>query len=240
MGERICVLRVSAVKFLGDTRLTSAVRSLRNSSKLQQAKQTVYSLDEPATGLHLADIVRGLLSEEGEIFFPAIRCALGLTRFSLIGHSVGGAMAIVIAALHREGCEAVITEAAQAFVEPLTLSSISATKEQFSAATQFARIAKWHGENARWVVDAWTGVWLSPEFLNWNLDQHLAQIKCPVLAIHGELDEYGSLEFPRRITSGVSGLSEMAILDNCGHVPHRERKEEVLRLVSTFLARLSK
>ena len=175
--------------------------------------------------------------EEGEIFFPAIQHALGLTRFSLFGHSVGGAMALVIAALQGEGCEAVMTEAAQCFVEPLTLSSISAAKEQFSDAAQFARIAKWHGENAQWVVDAWTGVWLSSEFLTWNLDQHLSQVRCPVLAVHGDRDEYGSLEFPRRIASGAGGLSEMAILEDCGHVPHRERKEEVLRLVSSFLTR---
>lgn len=177
--------------------------------------------------------------EEGATFFPAIQQALGITRFSLLGHSVGGAMAIVIAALQREACEAVITESAQAFVEPLTLSGIRAGKAQFGAPEQFAKLAKWHGEKAQWVLDAWTEVWQSPEFSSWNLDQHLGQVNCPVLAIHGDGDEYGSLEFPRRITSRVSGPSEMAILDNCGHVPHRERKEEVLGLISSFLERLA-
>jgi hypothetical protein len=60
---------------------------------------------------------------------------------------------------------------------------------------------------------AWTGVWLSPEFRNWNLDQHLGQVECLVLAMHGDRDEYGSLAFPRRIASGVSGMSEMAVLN---------------------------
>ena len=182
----------------------------------------------------------GFVFEEGEKFFPPIQHALGLTRFSLFGHSVGGAMAIVIAASQTEECEAVMTESAQAFVEPLTLSSISAAKERFSDPAQLAKIARWHGEKAPWVVDAWTGVWLSPEFRSWNLDHHLAQVRCPLLAIHGELDEYGSLEFPRRITSRVNGTAEMAILNECGHVPHRERKEEVLRLTSSFLERLTK
>jgi pimeloyl-ACP methyl ester carboxylesterase len=62
-------------------------------------------------------------------------------------------------------------------------------------------------------------------------------VTCPVLAIHGDLDEYGSVEFPRRIASKVSGPSELAILEGCGHVPHRERKEEVLALASSFLER---
>lgn len=88
------------------------------------------------------------------------------------------------------------------------------------------------------MLDAWTEVWLSPDVLSWNLDGHLGNVRCPVLAIHGDSDEYGSVEVPRRITSKVSGPSELAILDHCGHVPHRERKQEVLRLASSFLERI--
>lgn len=178
--------------------------------------------------------------EEGAIFFPAIQRVLGITQFSLFGHSVGGAMAIVIAALQNEKCEAVMTESAQAFVEPLTLSGIRAAKANFGDPEQFAKLAKWHGEKTQWVLDAFTEVWLSPEFLSWNLDQYLGQVHCPVLAIHGDLDQYGSVEFPRRITSKVNGSAELAILNQCGHVPHRERKEEVLGLTASFLKQLAK
>jgi fermentation-respiration switch protein FrsA (DUF1100 family) len=55
---------------------------------------------------------------------------------------------------------------------------------------------KYHGDKARWVVDAWTDTSLAPEFANWNLDGALARIRCPVLAIHGERDEYGSVKHP--------------------------------------------
>ena len=175
------------------------------------------------------------ICEEALTFFPAIQHALGITRFSLFGHSVGGAMALVIAAAQWEGCDAVITEAAQAFVEARTLAAIRAAKAQLSEPERFAKLADWHGEKARWVLNAWTEVWLSPEFSSWNLDQHLGKVRCPVLAIHGDLDEYGSVEFARRITSQVTGPSELAILSHCGHVPHRERKEEVLSLSAAFL-----
>jgi pimeloyl-ACP methyl ester carboxylesterase len=96
-------------------------------------------------------------------------------------------------------------------------------------------MVRWHGEKARWVLDAWTEVWLSSDFLSWNLDEQLRKVTCPVLAIHGDVDEFGSVEFPRRIASGVAGPSELAILDGCGHVPHRERKEQVLRRTASFL-----
>jgi pimeloyl-ACP methyl ester carboxylesterase len=180
------------------------------------------------------------VSEEAVRFFPPLLRALGITRFSLFGHSVGGAMALAIAALQGEACEAVITEAAQAFVEPRTLAGIRAAKQQFGDRGQFEKLARWHGVKAQWVLDAWTEVWLSSEFSSWSLAGHLGKIKCPVLAIHGELDEFGSVEFPRRITAGVKSPSQLAILERCGHVPHRERREEVLRLTSSFLEQFAR
>lgn len=177
------------------------------------------------------------VTEEAERFFPALRTVLGLTRFALLGHSVGGAMALAIAAAQRDGCVAVITEAAQAFVEARTLEGIRAARAQFDRPEQFAKLTRWHGAKARWVLDAWAEVWLSGEFRCWSLDEQLVAVRCPVLAIHGDRDEYGSVAFPRRITRGVSGASKLAILAGCGHVPHRERREDVLRLTASFLGR---
>jgi pimeloyl-ACP methyl ester carboxylesterase len=180
------------------------------------------------------------IREEAEVFFPPLLNASGVNEFALFGHSVGGAMALLIAASSGSRCQAVITEAAQPYVEPLTLTSIRAGKEQFSQPEQLNRLTKYHGEKSQWVVNAWTEVWLAPAFASWSLEADLGKVQCPVLALHGELDEYGSVEFPRRIVSGVisgaKGRAEMMILKGCGHIPHRERKEEVLNLTSQFLA----
>jgi pimeloyl-ACP methyl ester carboxylesterase len=176
------------------------------------------------------------ISEEAQICFPAIAGALGLKRFSLFGHSVGGVMALAIAASHVSECEWVVSESAQAFVEQRTLAGILAAKEQFEHPGQLSKLAKWHGDKAQWVLDAWTEVWLSPAFASWSLDQYLAKVRCPVLAVHGDLDEYGSVEFPTRIVRGVQGASQLAILQGCGHVPHRERQGTVLELVLGFVA----
>lgn len=176
------------------------------------------------------------IDEEARLFLPALRHALDLPRYVLFGHSVGGAMALTMAA-NDEGCTAVITESAQAFVEARTLDGIRAAQAQFAVPQQFARLARLHGDKARWVLDAWTEVWLSPEFAAWNLDASLARIRCPVLAIHGDLDEYGSVEFPRRIVGKANGPTQGAILEGCGHVPHRERQGDVLHLTAAFLDR---
>jgi len=175
------------------------------------------------------------IDEEAEQVFPAVRRALGLERCALFGHSVGGSMALRIAASFPGYCEAVITESAQCFVEPRTLAGIRAAQTAFEDPEQLNRLAKWHGDRARWVLDAWVGVWLSTEFSSWSLDPWLGRVSCPVLALHGDQDSYGSEAFSRRIAGRVSGPSEMVLLEACGHVPHRERPEEIVRLAAAFL-----
>lgn len=178
----------------------------------------------------------GFIREEAETIFPAVCDALGVKEALLFGHSVGGGMALTIAALRPDRCRAVVSESAQAFVEPRTLEAIRAAKKHFAAPENFVKLGRLHGAKAAWVLAAWTEVWLSPAFASWRLEG-LAEVRCPVLAIHGGLDEFGSLEFPRRIAGTVKGPAELQILAGCGHVPHRERRAEVLRLASSFYAR---
>ena len=63
----------------------------------------------------------------------------------------------------------------------------------------------------------------------------IPKVKCPLLAIHGENDEYGSIAFPLMISELSNGKSQMEIISNCGHVPHREQSDLILNLVNDFL-----
>ncbi|MEE4271738.1 MAG: hypothetical protein V2I67_08690 [Thermoanaerobaculales bacterium] len=87
--------------------------------------------------------------------------------------------------------------------EDRTRQGIRSARAALADPGRFEKLTAWHGDTARWVLDAWTAVWLSPEFAGWSLDEHLGNVCCPVLAIHGDQDEYGSLEFPRRIVGGA-------------------------------------
>lgn len=176
------------------------------------------------------------ISEEATTYFPAIKKQLALNRYALLGHSVGGAMAINIAATDAD-CDAVITIAAQAFIEPLTLDGIRQAKAAFARPGQLERLQKWHGDKAQWVLHAWTGTWLSDAFSGWNLDSVIHQVRCPVLAIHGDNDEYGSLAFPEYITRRAGGPASMAVMKNGGHMPHREEPETVIAAIQDFLTR---
>jgi pimeloyl-ACP methyl ester carboxylesterase len=177
-----------------------------------------------------ADFIR----EEAEELLPAVLNELGIDEFALFGHSVGGAMALLAASRAGDRCQAVVSESAQAFVENHTVAGIRAARERFQDLEQFQRIKKWHGTRARWVLDAWTEVWLSSEFESWSLKPDLPLVKCPVLIIHGAEDEFGSIRFPETICHHVGGPAEMHILSDCGHVPHRERREDVVGLIARF------
>lgn len=182
---------------------------------------------------------RDFIREEARTVLPALRDALDLSRMVFYGHSVGGAMAVAAGAAFPEATEAIITESAQAFVEARTIAGVSEARAAMRAPDQIARLARYHGEKARWVLDAWTETWLSSAFADWSLDGDLGGVRCPILALHGDRDEYGTLAFPERIGALSPTDAKVVILDNCGHVPHRERPEVVLESVRAFLSDLA-
>jgi len=175
------------------------------------------------------------IAAEANTFFPALREQLGIGRFVAFGHSVGGGMAVHCAARCADDCAALITESAQAFVEDRTLQGIREAQALFAAPVQLERLGKYHGAKARWVLDAWIDTWLSPGFADWSLDAVLPQVRCPVLAIHGADDEYGSIRHPERIRKLAGGPTRVAVLPATRHVPHREHEAAVLDLVARFL-----
>lgn len=176
------------------------------------------------------------IEEEARTVLPLLQRALGFRRFVAFGHSVGGGMAVHCAALHPDDCVALVTESAQAFVEERTRAGIRDARAGFQDPAQFARLARYHGDKARWVLDAWTETWLSPAFAAWSLDGVLPRVRCPLLALHGEHDEFGSLRHPETIARGATGAARVEIIAGAFHVPHREQGGLVLRHVGDFLS----
>ncbi|MDH4608522.1 alpha/beta hydrolase [Pseudomonas sp. BN102] len=184
---------------------------------------------------HPGELSVGFVGNEAEYAFSALKEQLGIRDFIAFGHSVGGGMAVHCADRHRTHCQALVTESAQAFVEDRTLAGIRVAKQGFQAVGQLERLSRYHGEKARWVLDAWTETWLSPEFAGWNLEAEVQRLDCPVLAIHGGQDEFGSAAHPQRIAQLTRNHSQVLLIDDCGHVPHRENAGLVLQAVGDFL-----
>ena len=185
---------------------------------------------------HPARLELTFIRDEAVRVVPALLDALALDAIIPFGHSVGGGMAIATAARFPERCAAVITESAQAFVEELTLAGVRAAQAQFERPGQLERLVRYHGEKARWVLDAWIETWLDPRMAAWCLDEELRNVHCPTLALHGDRDEFGSVEHPQRISRLTQGPARAVVFEACGHVPHREQPQRVLREVTDFLA----
>lgn len=157
---------------------------------------------------------------------------LEIPQVITLGHSVGGGMAVSFATQHPPRCIAVITLAAQAYVEQETLDGITAAKQMFQQSGQLQRLEKYHAEKAQWVLDAWTETWLSAEFRDWSLKPDLQALSAKMLIVHGEHDEYGSLEQPKRLAEYTN--AETHIIPQCGHFPHREHPELVIEIIQKF------
>ncbi|GGH63143.1 hydrolase [Comamonas phosphati] len=182
-----------------------------------------------------ARLAADFVQNEVQAGFAPLHRALELDSFVALGHSVGGGMAAMVAAAYGARCEALITESAQTFVEDRTLQGIRAARDNFAQPGQLERLARYHGDKAAWVLSAWVDSWLSPEFAGYRLDQALARVRSPVLAIHGECDEFGSLVHPENIGQWAAGPVETDIIAGGGHVPHRELPERITGRIARFL-----
>jgi pimeloyl-ACP methyl ester carboxylesterase len=161
--------------------------------------------------------------------------ALVIQECAVFGHSIGGEMAVACAARLPDRISAVIAESAQCWLEEETLAAIRAGRAQFDHPEQMERLRKYHGDKAQWVLNAWAATWLRPSMRGWSILPEAAKVHCPLLAIHGDNDGFTSVEQPRRLAETVAGPAHVEIIENCGHIPHREQAERVLSVVADFL-----
>jgi pimeloyl-ACP methyl ester carboxylesterase len=156
-------------------------------------------------------------------------------RAVLFGHSDGGSIALIAAALHPQRILGVISEGAHVFVEEITLAGIRAAQEQLTTTNLKERVARYHGAKTDAVFSAWIDTWLSAEYRDFNMEALLPLIKCPVLAIQGVDDEFGTVRQVEAIVSQAGGRAIGKIIDHARHSPHKEAAAVTLQLVADFV-----
>lgn len=156
------------------------------------------------------------------------------TPYFLVGHSDGGSIALIHASEKPAHLQGIITEAAHVFVEEETLAGIRATTAAF-AAGKLQGLFSYHGEKTEAVFRAWSDTWLSDFFRHWNIEYLLPSIECPILAVQGAEDQYGTVAQVNTIDAQAPEAVK-AMIEDCGHVPHKERGDVVLQLMAEFLA----
>jgi len=191
-------------------------------------------------GYGASDPVRGpwplrFMHDEALDVLPAVIERFKLEEVILFGHSDGASIAIVYAGARRRPVRALVLEAPHVFVEQICIDRIRRIAEEYETTDLRDRLARYHGDNTDSMFRTWTGVWLRPEFRQWNIEEYLAAIESPVLVVQGEDDEYGTLEQVDAVLTQVNGPARSLVLPRCGHSPHSEQPDEVLEGVHRFL-----
>src|SRR4030095_15202288 len=147
-------------------------------------------------------------------------------------------IALIAAAKYPSRIIGVITEGAHIFVEDITLVGIKEAVKAWHTTTLKEKLKKYHGDKTEALFWAWAKTWLSDDFKSWNIESFLPHINCPVLAIQGEKDQYGSNEQVNGITSEVSEAKQL-IIPSAGHTPHKDAQEMVLEHSALFINTLN-
>jgi len=177
------------------------------------------------------------MHDEALTALPPLLKELKVENPILVGHSDGASIALIHAGA-GQAVRGVVAMAPHVFIEPTCLFSIQKATEAFEKTDLAQKLGRYH-RDARKTFYGWADVWLDPEFKGWDIrDDYLAGVRCPVLAIQGHDDEYGTMAQLDEIARRVAGRCELVKLEKCGHTPFRDQPEQVLSRVRSFIEAL--
>ena len=176
------------------------------------------------------------MHDEALVALPELMDRLAIERPILVGHSDGASIAIVYAGGSGRDVAALVLMAPHVLVEDISVESIAAAKAAYQTTDLRTKLARYHAD-----VDSafrgWNDIWLHPDFRRWNIEEYLPRIGCPVLAMQGQDDEYGTMDQLERIARQAPDV-ELLELADCRHSPHRDQPEAVIEAVRRFVDRI--
>jgi len=151
----------------------------------------------------------------------------------LLGHSDGGSIALIHAASFPDAVAGLIVLAPHTVVEDISVRSIAETRRAYLETDLRTRLARYHDDvdSAFW---GWNDIWLDPACRQWDLRPLLPAIACPVLAVQGEDDAYGTMAQIEGIHRYAPRASLLK-LARCGHSPHRDQPARLTEAAVDFI-----
>ena len=174
------------------------------------------------------------MHDEARIALPELLRALKVHEPILVGHSDGASISLIHAG-SAFPVRAVAVAAPHVFMEAFNLVSIADLTRTFETTDLPEKLGKYH-RDPRKTFHGWSDVWQSPGFRDWDIQEFLPGISCPVLAIQGSDDQYGSMAQLHAIARQVKGSCELLEIPGCGHSPHREQPKVLLDALVRFVA----
>ncbi len=178
------------------------------------------------------------MDDEAQVALPGLLDALGVTRPILLGHSDGGSIALIQAGSGIGPAPlGVITMAAHLFVETVSTVSIAKARVAYEESDLRAKLARFH-DDVDGAFYSWNTTWLLPDFIRgWNIEADVARSRCPITAIQGVQDEYGTVRQLDAIRDRAAGRAEIVLLPDCRHSPHRDQPAATLAAIVAHVNR---
>jgi pimeloyl-ACP methyl ester carboxylesterase len=185
----------------------------------------------------------------------------GIEKAILIGHSAGGTVAVQAAVRYPEQVEALILIApaiysgggAPAWIRPILSTPQMRrlgplfVRQVFGSAEGLLDLA-WH-DPQKISAETLAGYERPLQVGNWDralweltlaskesdLEGELAQVQTPTLVISGDDDRIVPSQESVRLATELPN-AELAMIENCGHVPHEECPDEFMRVLREFIS----
>ncbi len=151
----------------------------------------------------------------------------------LFGHSDGASIALLYAARWPRHLGGAVVLAPHILVEDLSITSIEKARDAYATTDLKQRLAR-HHDDPDSAFRGWNDIWLHPPFRQWTIEGEIGSITCPLLAVQGLDDEYGTLEQIRGIARRVT-QTRLLELPACGHSPHRDQPERLIAATIEFM-----
>lgn len=191
----------------------------------------------------------------------AVMDAVGLARADVIGHSMGGGVAITLAARHPERVQRLVAVAAALYpiteIMPLAklallpligrhLARIGLTRREFARACRAQSVRDGRCLDDEWIDYFWARLQraggadaahrcltIMTAAAQNNADP--GRVRAPTLLVWGDEDRLIPLAHGKRLQRAIAG-ARLEIVPASGHMPFIERPDEFLRVVRPFLA----
>ncbi|MBO6949371.1 MAG: alpha/beta hydrolase [Rhodospirillales bacterium] len=184
------------------------------------------------------DLPRPISYQEDEArdVLPEVLDTLGIKRAILIGHSDGGTIALIHAALDTNTrVLGAVTMAAHVFNEQICLDGIREARELWDRTDLREKLKRFHGDNVDNAFHGWNDTWQRDDYWHWNVEKYLPDISCPILVMQGKDDHYGSEAQVDAIVEGAGGPAKKLMVPDCGHNPHFDQTDVTIAAISRFV-----
>ena len=180
------------------------------------------------------------LVDEALVALPEVLDATGVREAILIGQSDGASIALAHAGQFPDRVRGVIAMSPHLFLEPRSRETIRRQIEEFERGDLKARLARHHGSRTEALFARLVAIWTADgPGASARLEPYVARLRCPVLAIQGEDDEFFSVAQLERLARLIPGRAEILRIAGAAHYPMHQARNAVLAAAIGFVLRVS-